>query len=255
LQQTAETATRYAQTHVDESTEKAFSVQPVTVRGRPETEILDYADSKDIGLIVMATHGRSGAKRWFLGSVANKVVRAAERPVVLVRCSAALDELRERGALRLALVPCDGSQESEAVIPYTAELASRLGMEVVLFQAVEQPYQVLHANATMDVQADLQVPFSPQEMEPLLEEAEVHLERASAAFRDRGVETRTEVRIGDPAEEIVNLAVEIEADLVAMSTRGRSGFSRWAFGSVAEKVLYSACFPLLLVRPAPIEQE
>ena len=74
----------------------------------------------------MSTHGQSGIKRWAMGSVADKVVRATKRPVALIRAKGARTDLREKGILNKALVPLDGSKESEAVIPFIGELASRL---------------------------------------------------------------------------------------------------------------------------------
>ncbi len=242
IQQAAETTGQHAQTHIDAASEWAVCVRPVTMSGRPATEILDYAERENIGLIVMATHGRSGVKRWLLGSIASKVVRAAECPVVLIRGTTPQDELRERGALKRVLVPLDGSAESETVVPYIAELAAGLKAEVILFQSVDQAFHVTQPRGT------IRTPFSPEEMAPILEEVEISLDRARQVLREKNVTSNIEVRIGDAPEEILKIADEVQADLVAMSTHGRSGLSRWAFGSVAEKVLYAATSPILLVR-------
>jgi nucleotide-binding universal stress UspA family protein len=72
-----------------------------------------------------------------------------------------------------------------------------------------------------------------------------------AALKNRGINARTEVAVGAAADEIIRFADEIQADIVAMSTHGRSGISRWAFGSTADKVLHAGNIPVLLVR-APV---
>lgn len=196
---------------------KAIKVDSKILVGHPAEEIVDYVDKADIDLIVMATHGRSGIGRWALGSVADKVVRATKRPVALIRAKGARPDVREKGILNKALVPLDGSKESEAVIPYIEELASKLKTEVVLLQVV-------------------------------VASVESYLEKVDSQLRGKGITVKSEVRFGSVAEEIIKLADEIHADVVAMSTHGQSGVSRWVFGSVANRVLHEGNTPLLLVR-------
>ena len=169
----------------------------------------------------MSTHGQSGIRRWTIGSIANKVVRATKRPVALVRAEGTRPEVPQKGMLRKALLPLDGSKESEVAIPYVAELASRLGISVVLLQVLAIGYKAL---------------------------AEDYLEKIGAQLKQKGVTVESRVMYGEAATEIINLAAEIHADVVAMSTHGRSGIGRWVLGSVAERVLYEGNTPLLLVR-------
>ncbi|MCK4723172.1 MAG: universal stress protein, partial [Dehalococcoidia bacterium] len=150
---------------------------------------------------------------------ADKVVRATKRPVALIRAKGARPDVREKGILNKALVPLDGSKEGEAVIPYIEELASGLKAEVLLLQ-----------------------------VGPSKADTEDYLEKVSDRLKSKGITTRFEVRVGDAAGEIIKLADEIDADVVAMSTHGRSGIGRWALGSVAERVLNARNTPLLLVR-------
>ncbi|MDY6912041.1 MAG: universal stress protein, partial [Chloroflexota bacterium] len=223
---------------------KASNVKSVSLVGHTAEAIVDYADEQDISLIVMATHGRSGIKRWALGSVADKVLRGTKKPVILIRAKADHPDVREEGILKKILMPLDGSTESETVIPYVEQLASKLKAEVILFQTVEQPYHVVTAAETFT-----KIPFNDEEVKPILANILKYLANMSEAFGGKGIVTRSEVRIGDAGEEIITFADEINADLVAMSTHGRSGVSRWTFGSVADKVLRRGNTPLLLVRP------
>jgi nucleotide-binding universal stress UspA family protein len=68
-------------------------------------------------------------------------------------------------------------------------------------------------------------------------------------LRDRGIAVRSEVLLGQPAEEIIDYAKDQDADLIVMCTHGRSGLGRWIFGSVTEKVLRGAKTPVLVIRP------
>jgi nucleotide-binding universal stress UspA family protein len=224
---------------------EGIKVEPAHLVGHAAEQIVDYADSEDTGLIVMATHGHSGIRRWVLGDVAAKVVRATNRPVALIRAEGARSDVRETGVMRKALVPLDGSKESEAIIPHMEELASMLKSELVLLHVMAPTYFVYSIPGET-----VQMPFTPEDMDRFKEKAEHYLETVIAALKNKGINARAEVAIGSAADEIIRLADEIQADIVAMSTHGRSGISRWAFGSTADKVLHAGNKPVLLVRTA-----
>lgn len=223
---------------------KSIKVNSVDLVGHIAEQIVDYADNEKASLIVMATHGQSGVRRWLLGSVATKVVMATERPVLLIRAKDTRPEVHEKQKLQKALVPLDGSKESEAVIPYMGELAYKLNAELVLFQVVALTYFVY----SIPGEAVLQ-PYSPEEMETIMTKSRSYLETVGAELRDKGINTRSEVAFGIPAEAIISMADEIQANVVAMSTHAHYGISRWIFGSTAYKVLHAGNTPLLLIRP------
>jgi len=243
MQEMAKATKRNAERYLEKPEGKAIKVEPAVLFGHPADEIVAYADKEDIGLIVMATHGRSGIKRLALGSVAEKIVRTARQPVALIRAKGARPDVREKGMLNKALVPLDGSKESEAAIPYIEELVSRLKGEVVLLQVVAQAYRVITGG-----EERVQIPYTEEEMEPLRASAGDYLKKVAGELEGKGITTRSKIRVGTAAEEIIKLADELHVDMVAMSTHGRSGVSRWAFGSVADKVLHAGNTPLLLVR-------
>lgn len=228
---------------VRERAERAIEVDSAILVGNPAEEIVDYADSGNIDLIVMATHGHSGIRRWALGSVADKVLRATGRPVVLVRAKNAHPYMHKKDILSKMLVPLDGSKESEMVFPYIEELVSKLGGEIIFFQVLALAY---HVHISGD--AAVQVPYTEKEMEPLKMSAQSYLKKMGSKLKERGIPTKYEVRVGAAGYEIIKLADEINADLVAMLTHGRSGIGRWVFGSVAERVVRSGNTPVLLVR-------
>jgi nucleotide-binding universal stress UspA family protein len=224
---------------------EGIKVEPAHLVGHAAEQIVDYADREDTGLIVMATHGHSGIRRWVLGDVASKVVRATNRPVALIRAEGARPDVRETGVMRKALVPLDGSKESEAIIPHIEELASMLKSEVVLLHVMAPTYFVYSIPGET-----VQMPFTPEDMERFKAKADHYLETVVAALKNKGINARAEVAIGAAADEIIRMADEMQADIVAMSTHGRSGISRWAFGSTADKVLHAGNKPVLLVRTA-----
>jgi nucleotide-binding universal stress UspA family protein len=223
--------------------DKPVKVESVHLIGHAAEQIVDYADKEKIELIVMATHGRSGIRRWFLGDVAAKVVRATERPVALIRAKDTRPEMRQKRLLNKALVTLDGSKLSEAVIPYIGELASKLKVEVILYRVVASTYFVYSVPGDA-----VERPYSPEDMQMIIMKAQGYLETAGAELRDKGINVRYEVGFGIAAEEIIRFAEEIQADMVAMSTHGHSGVTRWALGSTADKVLHAGNTPVLLVR-------
>jgi len=151
------------------------------------------------------------------------------------------------------LVPLDGSKIGEAALPYIEELVSKLPpepkVEVTLLQVVSSMAHWIIAG-----EATAKVAYTEEEMKQITGKALDYLNRSGESLRSRGAVVKVEVRTGRAADEIIKCADEIKADLVAMSTHGRSGITRWAFGSVTIRVLQSGTVPILTVR-APTEAE
>ncbi len=145
------------------------------------------------------------------------------------------------------LVPLDGSKTGEYALPFIEELLSKMSpkvaMEVILFQAVSpRVYSVAAEGSYVDVA------YTETEIAERKRQAANYLERTGEGLRRQGVVVETRVGVGSAADEIIKAADEIDADLIAMSTHGRSGLSRWAFGSVTDRVLRAGSVPILVVR-------
>jgi nucleotide-binding universal stress UspA family protein len=207
--------------------------------GEPAEVILRTARENKATMIAMATHGRSGVARWILGSTAEKVLRGAELPVLLLRSfkpdgagwsAVPAEEL----PIRKILVPVDGSDASEAVLPRVKALAEAFGAEVA----------VLHVGP--GTAGEL---FSyGRAYGPTLPAPETVAARAVAPLADAKLKTQAIGAKGDPAGAILETAAALKADLIAMSTHGRTGLARLGLGSVTERVLRAATLPMLVVR-------
>ncbi len=151
------------------------------------------------------------------------------------------------------LVPLDGSKTGEAALPYIEELVSKLSavpkVEVTLLQVLSS---LTHWVVAGEVSAS--VPYTEGEIKQIQKQTMDYLDKAAKGLRSKGAIVKIRIEIGNAAEEIIRVAGEINADLVAMSTHGRSGLGRWAFGSVTDKVLRSGIVPILTIR-APKEAE
>ena len=222
--QMAETTLRHVEKYLGDNGHRDIKVGTATRVGNPAEGILDYVEKGHLCRIVMATHGRSGVGRWAVGSVADKVVRATTRqPLLLIRAKGAHPDVRAKRILKKALIPLDGSAVSEAVLPYLSEVARYLQMELTLLRVISKK------NGTFA-------------------EADAYLQEWCRKLQDKDITTGYEVRVGSPAEQIIDLADELASDMVAMSTRGQTSVNLWSLGSVAQKVLLGGNTPLLLIR-------
>jgi nucleotide-binding universal stress UspA family protein len=213
--------------------------------GKPVDEILHHATEAHVDLIIMASR-LSGGGPWPLGTVAAKVLRATDIPVLLVRTPArGKDALERRMLMRRVLVPLDGSRLGEGAVSHVETLAGSLGAEVVLLHIVD-PLIVQPMYGPL-----LSYPLPvPEGEEAMRAEAKAYLSGVEKTLSEKGLETTGEVLFGSPADQIIDFAERNDIDLIALSTHGRSGIGRWVFGSVTDKVLHAGDTAVLVIRPA-----
>ena len=199
-----------------------------------------HAVEHAVNLIVMTTHGRGGLSRAWLGSVADRLVRTVHVPVLLRRPSSVESALLSAARISRVLIPLDGSVLAESIIDHAIAIGSLTRAGYTLLQVVAPPI-IASASATIESGA-----MAAQ----LRAEAHAYLSRQAALLRARGFDVDTRVIMQmNIAAAIVEEAVESSCDVIAMATHGRSGWSRIALGSVADKVLRSAPVPLLVMSP------
>ena len=219
-----------------------INAKPVVLYGIAADRILDFTVEKEIDLIIMATHGRSGISRWWMGSVAEKVISEAPAPVLLIR-SQHLQEAKtptKISFLDKILVPLDGSDIGQAALPYVEILAVRASASVTLLQAISPPGT---AESSL-----LGRPDWKKFLKAMHDAGIGYLKGVAETLKEKGIKTTYEVVTGDPADKIVEYAERTNLTLIAMSTHGRTGLARWVLGSVADKVLHGATIPVFLVR-------
>jgi nucleotide-binding universal stress UspA family protein len=141
------------------------------------------------------------------------------------------------------LVPLDGSKLAECVLPHVESIAGGCGVEEVIFLRVAEP---LHLPSGGGVYLDQQTIDRIDADSKAA--AESYLGQLVKRTRYNGVSIKTELITGVPAESIADYAMKNSIDLIAIATHGRSGISRWAWGSVADRILRSACVAVLMVR-------
>jgi nucleotide-binding universal stress UspA family protein len=236
----------HEQAYLDRAVERlaaGTTAQGVILEGGAASALAAHARREGAALVVMTTHGRGGLERAWLGSVAEEVIRLSPAPVLLVRPAPSAVS----GTFRRILVPLDGSAMGEAVLEHAARLA-RLDpeAELVLLQVL-QPL----SSAVWVPDAAVLAAWPAGEVAHRDEEAaRLYLRGVADRLDKQGLRARAGVRVsGTVAPAILEAAKEEKVDLVALSTHGRSGFARFALGSVADKVLRACPVPVLVYRP------
>ncbi len=209
--------------------DRGIRLRTSVVQGNPADVIRETTIREKIGMVAMSTHGRSGIRRWLFGSVTEKVLRSKlEVPILVVRSFPTAASAS--GEIRRILVPVDGSGAALAVIPSAVELARLFGAMIVAVHVTKQEFSF-----------------------PLEATPEHRLGRAVEALREAGADAVGVLAEGDPGCEILEACRVHCADLIAMTTHGRSGLSRWVLGSVTEKVLRASEVPMLVVPGFQVE--
>jgi nucleotide-binding universal stress UspA family protein len=196
--------------------------------------ILELGKRHDV--IVMSTHGYSGLTKLMMGSVTERVLAAAECPVLVIRSTKPIQRI---------LVPLDGSALSETAIAPALEAAVRFKAAVVLFRAVDEVTGFGRIPLTGLDETDIATRLRDR----LMNEAENYL-NALVIPPEAALQVSREAVVSEtPGFRILDYAQRHEADLIVMATHGRTGLAKWIYGSVTEKVLRNSQSSMLVIRP------
>ncbi len=227
-----------------EETARGFlglNVKCTVERGNPEEAIIQHGTRDPNTLIAMATHGRSGVRRWLLGSIAEKVLRGGKNPLLLVRAKEPV-KVDSEAAINSIIVPLDGSGLAESVLPVVIEWAKVLHLKVIPFRAYELPAAAYYGRETY-------LPDYEGMKNQFRTRAGEYLEAKAKALAAEGLDTVASVLVeGEGADEIIAYTRKTPDALLAMCSHGRSGVRRWMLGSVTEKVVRHSSNPVLVVR-------
>jgi nucleotide-binding universal stress UspA family protein len=221
----SEAASRAAKRDVDTFTEVR--------QGEPDNAVVGYADTHDIDLVVMPTHGRRGLKRFLLGSTTERVVRRAEVPVLTIKPD---DEVPEY-PYRNVLVPTDGSDCANQALSVGIDVANAEGAPLHLLSVISIE------SLGLDVRSEMQ-------LTALEERASGVVEDASDIADDSGVDSvSTAVEQGGSVHRtILSYVDDHDIDLIVAGTHGRTGLNRYVLGSVTEYLIRTSPVPVLTVR-------
>ena len=219
-------------------------VQSEVLQGSPAELLLARSAQLNSDLMVVSSHGRSGLSRWQVGSVADKLIRGAQCPILVVGPHASDEggwlETQVREPFERILVPLDGSELSESSLEPAEEYAKQFASEIHLVRIVNP---LVFGDAIA-----MESAYTPTLVDTLTEAATEYLRNASQRISAPGG-VRCSVQIGSIATMLEGYIGINDIDLVIMSTHGRGGFSRAALGSVTDRMLGGSA-PVLVLRAA-----
>ena len=219
--------------HVANQWAQPDRIHEAVEEGSPSKVILEYVDDHDIDLVTMGTHGRTGLRRFVLGSVTEHVLRESPVPVLATRASEDPPTLPYRNVL----VPTDGSDCATGAVEHALSIAGACDA-------------TLHALNVVDDAAVMGSPgagLPTGYLENLKSLGEEATESLATAAEDEDVTVQTAVEHGRPGEGIEAYGEDHDIDLVVMGTHGRSGIERFLLGSTTEEVIRNGTFPVLAV--------
>lgn len=213
--------------------------------GSVTAELERHAEETDPDLLVMATHGRGPFSRFWLGSVADHVVRNSTYPVLLIRPEESEEvDVSASTTFDHILVPLDGSEEGETILDVAGPFGELFDARYTLTRVVHYPAEVVSSYMPDTVH------ISEEIVESGKAEAEKYLKGVAGKLEDAGYTVDIDVRVDvHPASGIQRAAEEVGADMVALATHGRGGVERTLVGSVADKLIRSTHLPTLVIRP------
>ncbi len=217
--------------------EAGLEVEMIVRHGTPHEEILACTD--DVDMIVIATHGRSGIARWWLGSTADHVIKESACPVLVIGPNVDID----LGTYNLSriLLPLDGSPAAEQALQLAVWIADQMGAELDIVRAMSL------TNVTYDPGMGM---YSGELITAMEDSVKAYLQEVAGKLGGR--QATTTMMIGSPGEALLEHQKETPCDLVVATTHGRTGVKRVALGSVSDRLLHGSA-PVLLFRPSDEE--
>lgn len=240
-------ALRYLETRRDEVVARLGEdrVDVLVHRGSVAERIEARAREAGADLVVVASHGRGPLSRFWLGSVADELIRHAPCPVLVIRPRED-DEPRfdEEFRAERILVPVDRTEVSTVVVERAVELGRLFDARFRLVNSISYPSEEFHPYLTQASRMD------DQWLKETMEEGRRRLETVADRMRSRGFDVDVSVgRAESAAERILDEARDWDADVIAMATHGRGGVPRTVLGSVADKVVRASSLPVFITRP------
>jgi nucleotide-binding universal stress UspA family protein len=240
------------QAYLEATRQRLTRIAPIaieaTLANGPVTETLEKElAARQADLVVMTTHGRGMLSRFWLGSVADQLVRQSPAPVLLVRPHDQEADFSQDPPPRRVVIALDGSTLAEQVIPHALALASVLDAGCTFLRVVRE-LDTREVEPGDSAVARRWVEKLQELREDELNEARAYLTKVKQAHGEPAVTLTTKVvSAAQPAGAIV--AEAGHGNIVALATHGRHGLPRLVLGSVADKVIRSAGGPVLVYRP------
>ena len=234
--------------------ESSIKVRMKVMEGLAAEGITEYAQSQDMKLIIISSHGRNGLTQWGISGITQKVILSAKTSLFIVRAhqyGARPERLSAATGYRHILVPLDGSQRAENVLPIITQLAGFYKSHIHLVQVIQTPEMARQMPPSRE-----DVDLSNRVIARNREEAESYLEQLKARSYLQGITVHNHLITSDNAAVALHQLADLEQiDLTALSAHGYSGNHQWPYGSMVNNFIMYGKSPLLIVQDLPGKQE
>jgi nucleotide-binding universal stress UspA family protein len=234
--------------------ESGLRVRTMVLDGLVAEGITEYVQKQGMKLIILSSHGHSGLTQWGISSIAQKIILSAPTSLLIVRANQFGDrpgELVEAPVYQHILVPLDGSQRAENVLPIITRLAQFNKPQVHLVQVVQTPEMARQMPPARE-----DIDLANQVVARNMEEAGHYLEQVKARSSLEGIAIQTHLMTSDNAAATLHQLGEQEhIDLVTFSAHGYTGNQQWPYGSMVNNFILYGKAPLLIVQDLPAKQE
>jgi nucleotide-binding universal stress UspA family protein len=228
-------------------------VAPLLLEGDVVEAIRNQIAKDKTDLVVMTTHGRGPLGRFWLGSVADKLLRQLSIPLLLVHPGQTASDLKSDPVFKHILIPLDGSDLAERMLTPATSLGELMASQYTLLRVVKPVHPALPYTEGLSIaQMAGEILDRIEKLQSELRmEAQRYLAGLAEKMRARSLRVQTRITFEEhAAAAILHEATSCGADLIAMETHGRGGLSRMFLGSVADKVLRGSTLPVLLQHPS-----
>jgi nucleotide-binding universal stress UspA family protein len=217
------------------------------LEGQAAERIVEFSRKHDVSLILLSSHGQSGLSGWNVSSVVHKVILRAGTSVMIVRAyqPTATDEPNLR--YRRLLLPVDGSQRAECVLPLAATLARVHDAEILLVHIVKRPEMPRRTPLSHE-----DIELADQVVERNRSEATQYLDQLQSRLAGK---IQTQVIVSDHVAATLHELVDQEKiDFVLLSAHGYSAQTRWPYGSIVNSFITYGITPLLIAQDLPLDK-
>jgi len=228
--------------------ESGLQAQAIVEEGLVAEEITKIAQQQRVKLIILSSHGQNGLTPWGISSTSQKIILSAPASVFIVRANQPrASELSEEAPYQRILVPLDGSQRAENVLPVITQLARFHKSEVHLVQVVQTPELARQMPLTGN-----DIDLANRLVARNQQEAQNYLQQVKLRSYLEDISVQTHLITGDNAAAELHQLVDVEQiNLVALSAHGYSGNHQWPYGSIPNNFMLYGKSHLLIIQDLP----
>lgn len=224
-----------------------LQTETAVLEGSTAESITEFAQSQEMKLVILSSHGHSGLRKWGISSVTHKIILCAPTSLLIVRAP----QPKEQQPFGRILVPLDGSWRAENVLPMVAPLARFHKSQIQIVHVVKTPEMARHMPPGPE-----DIDLSNRMVARNREEALHYLDEVKLRSPLAGIDVQAHLIVSDNATLALHELVDREQiDLVALSAHGYSGNHQWPYGSMVNNFILYGKVPLLIVQDLPVRAE